>query len=129
MDRPKQSRNLLFTTFLPVLASSRTTAQWKSGCHKCWSENAASAAPVEPGYNFESCAVAGEVGKVGSQFIAHPPEYARSLGFGTGVSSRIFEIVVQPVSRAKKYRARLACIIADGDHVIEVLILKFVDML
>jgi len=67
--------------------------------------------------------------QVKPQLVSHAPEYCQAFFFRTWRRRRVFEIVMQLLCAAEEHRASLAGIVADGNHVIEWLSLKFIHIL
>jgi len=70
-----------------------------------------------------------EVGQIGLQFIPDAAEECQPFFFGAVQGGGVVEAMMQPLRRPKEHRATFFGVVADGNHVIELLPLKFIDML
>jgi hypothetical protein len=67
-----------------------------------------------------------KLSEISSKLITDVPESVKALLFRSLNCSRVFEVVVQPVSMTGKDRAAFPSVVADSQHTIEALVYELV---
>ncbi len=67
--------------------------------------------------------------QIRAQFVADTPEHCQAFLVSSVEGGGIVETVMETLGRAAEHGARFPGVVADGDDVVEVLALEFIDVL